>query len=265
MLLLCSCLCRYECIRVLLEHMFSSASSSTSNSSASSEVPTSTNTCADSAAAFGCNSNSTLSTILPLASSADDSSKSTSDANANTRGSEQQAGADATRREGTVADEQAQAATPTASSVCVKKAWAPASVSAGAEELLLSRRQSVFVNGFQVLFALLDLRKPLLDPTGGLGEMGLGRGEGFGLGAFTADLPSAVGGLPNGSGNQALIALEPAKVRALLHNVERALSPHFGSLCAVFDMQLSVSISYFAVLSHACICTSRPLMRFGSV
>ena len=112
-------------------------------------------------------------------------------------------------------------------------------------ELLMSRRQSVYVNGLQVLYTLLDLRKPLLDPTGGLGEMGLGRGDGgFGLGAFTTEQPPASApSLPNGNGNQPLITLEPSKVRALLHNAVRAVRPYFGRLAGVFDMQLSVRAS----------------------
>lgn len=232
--------CRYECIRVLLEHMFSS------------EVPS--NICEESVsvAASGCNS--TSSAALPpqpdSASSNGEGKPSTSDVNANlsadTNGDGPVAaagsGAEQTQADAAAASTGPEQSTQISdvnsggSTECAKKQRAPVSA-----EVLACRRQSVFVNGFQVLYVLLDLRKPLLDPTGGLGEMGLGRGEGgFGLGAFSSDLPPAGSSLPNGSGNQPLIALEPAKVRALLHNVVRALRPYFGRLSGVFDMPLSV-------------------------
>ena len=217
-----------------------------------SEVPSTT--CDESVAASGCNSTSTAAPPLPPASSAGEGSSTISDAlntsaSANTNGdgelpgsgsgsgSEQPEQADASAR-GT----DAQLAPVQAAAVCEKVA--PVS-----DELMLSRRQSVYVNGFQVLYVLLDLRKPLLDPTGGLGEMGLGRGEGgFGLGAFSTDLPTSSGCLPNGNGNQPLIALDAPKVRALLHNVVRALRPYFGRLSGVFDMPLSVRVRVYALL-----------------
>lgn len=220
----------------------------------SSEVPS--NICEESVsvAASGCNS--TSSAALPpqpdSASSNGEGKPSTSDVNANlsadTNGDGPVAaagsgsGAEQTQADAAAASTGPEQSTQTSdvnsggSTECAKKQRAPVSA-----EVLACRRQSVFVNGFQVLYVLLDLRKPLLDPTGGLGEMGLGRGEGgFGLGAFSSDLPPAGSSLPNGSGNQPLIALEPAKVRALLHNVVRALRPYFGRLSGVFDMPLSV-------------------------
>lgn len=218
----------------------------------SSEVPS--NICEESVsvAASGCNN--TSSAALPpqpdSASSNGEGKPSTSDVNANlsadTNGDGPVAaagsGAEQTQADAAAASTGPEQSTQTSdvnsggSTECAKKQRAPVSA-----EVLACRRQSVFVNGFQVLYVLLDLRKPLLDPTGGLGEMGLGRGEGgFGLGAFSSDLPPAGSSLPNGSGNQPLIALEPAKVRALLHNVVRALRPYFGRLSGVFDMPLSV-------------------------
>ena len=221
-----------------------------------SEVPSTT--CDESVAASGCNSTSTAAPPLPPASSASEGSSSSSDAlktsasasasasaitngdgelpaSDSGSGSEQvDVSASATTAAGAT-DAQPAPVQTEAAAACEKKA---AAVSG---ELLLSRRQSVYVNGFLVLYVLLDLRRPLLDPMGGLGEMGLGRGEGgFGLGPYSTEQPTSSGCLPNGNGNQPLIALDAPKVRALLHNVVRALRPYFKRLAGVFDMPLSV-------------------------